>query len=75
MIFDDKEYHGLSNETIVARYWVVSTCRWQKDVVNGIFEICDIDEDVKNDGVDWIGDKELMKFVMVAYCILFHIVL
>ena len=21
MIFDDKEYHGLSNETIVARYW------------------------------------------------------
>ena len=23
-----------------------------KDVANGIFEICDIDEDVKNDGVD-----------------------
>ena len=46
-----------------------------KDVANGIFEICDIDEDVKNDGVDWIGDKELMKFVMVAYCILFHFML
>ena len=25
MIFDDKEYHGYSNETIVARYYVVAT--------------------------------------------------